>query len=799
MASIDKPTTTSSTAPLPQLKPPTPPVPTPEVAAAPVAPPAQGTAPLRDEFRMATKTGQLSPQSAQKEYDDLTAAMGKVRTADGATRLAERAQALATRVGAGEYGKVDRPFAKDLERLSRSATRAGEAVARFEALQDQLNGTPHDQAAATAGLLAKPLQFGADIRALKAFQGSPLLDDQKKAVDAIAKGATPEALARQLAADPDPKNYPAGTVAALAALRGVPDPKLQKALDKVGQTLLDQSAAARTENAEALAAQDEGNFLTRALNATKPVETVSDPLSLSAVKADPALGQLLAPMQASQDPATKAAVADVVKTWGQDALRASLKANETGSDDPKARAEKTITDFRAELEGLARTTGLGATLEATSQDALKGVAEGLLDDGSIGFEEMKANPAYGQLIGSLQADEAFKDRVNEKVLGMADDMLDDRLDGKEGEDELKDGIEDFQNDMKLLGETTGLGFADEATAEKFFEDRQGDFKKVVDEGRNALQKGLDKAGELVGKIGFIGDGAGWVWNQAGNLANAQLDLVGQGLGGLGWEGGENALDSVGNGIDTATNHVDSYLQGLGHGVAGIASGALYLVSHPVQSGKGVYAAVKDPGKAWDALLSDAKGGKDGSEAWAHGAGYLVANLLPAILSGGASAAGTTASVASKLGKFGGLANKLTGKLTGGKLDDFGRTLDGKHADPADALSDPKAFARNNADLRLRLKNALVAGESLNVVGALKALYGKNGKLPESIPAPVRKALETYDRVAPNSVITKQLKRVLSDKQIDKLRTGLKLNASLQTALAQEDFRRYVETQQKKLS
>lgn len=793
MASIDKPTPTSSTAPLPLLKPPTPVLPAPQAVAPPVAPTAQGTAPLRDEFRTAAKTGQLSPQSAQKEYDDLTAAMGKVRTADGAARLAERAQELATRVGAGEYGKVDRPFAKDLERLSRSAKRAGEAVARFEALQDKLNGTPHDQAAVTAGLLAKPLQFGADIRALKAFQGSPLLDDQKKAVDAIAKGATPEALARQLAADPDPTHYPAGTLEHLAALRAVPDPKLQKALDKVGRTLLDQSAAARAENAEALAARDEGNLFERALNATKPMETVPDPLSLAAVKADPALGRLLAPMQAGQDPAAKAAVEDVVKTWSQDALRASLEANETGSDDPKARAEKTITDFRSELEGLARSTGLGATLESTSQDAVKGVAEGLLDDGSIGFEEMKANPAYGQLIGSLQADEAFKDRVKEKVVGMADDMLGDRLDGKEGEDELKDGIEDFQNDMKLLGETTGLGF-DEATAEQFFEDHQGDFQKVVDEGRNAVQKGLDKVGDWVGKIGFIGDGAGWVWNQAGNVVNAQLDLVGKGLGGLGWEGGENALDSVGNGVDTATNHVDSYLQGLGHGVAGIAAGALYLVSHPVQSGKGIWTAVKDPGKAWDALLSDAKGGKDGSEAWAHGAGYLVANLLPAILSGGASTAGTTASVASKLGKFGGLAGKLTGKL-----DDFGRKLDGKHANPADALSDPKAFARNNAELRLRLKNALVAGESLNVVGALKALYGKNGKLPESIPAPVRKVLETYDRVAPNSVITKQLKRVLSDKQIDKLRTALKLNASLQTALAQEDFRRYVETQQKQLS
>jgi hypothetical protein len=722
-----------------------------------------------------------------------------VRTADGAARLAERAQELATRVGAGEYGKVDRPFAKDLERLSRSATRAGEAVARFEALQDKLNGTPHDQAAVTAELLAKPLQFGADIRALKAFQGSPLLDDQKKAVDAIAKGATPEALARQLAADPDPTHYPAGTVANLAALRAVPDPRLQKALDKVGKALLDQSAAARAENQEALDARDEGSLFERIKNVSDPVETVPDPLSLEAVKADPALGRLLAPMQASQDPATKTAVEDVVKTWSEGALRASLKANETGADDPTARAEKTITDFRAELEGLAKTTGLGPALEATSQDAVKGVSEGLLDDAGIGFEEMKANPAYGQLIGSLQADEAFKDRVQEKVTGIADDILGDRLDGKEGEDELTEGIEDFQDDMKILGETTGLGFADEAAAEAFFKDHEGDFKKVIDEGRNGVQKALDKAGEIVGKIGFIGDGAGWVWNQAGNVANAQLDLVGQGLGGLGWEGGENALDSVGNGIDTATNHVDTYLQGLGHGVTGIASGLFFLASHPVQSGKGVWAAVKDPGKAWDALLSDAKGGKEGSEAWAHGAGYLVANLLPAILSGGASAAGTTAGVASKLGKFGGLAGKLTGKLTGGKFDDLGRALNGKHANPADALSDPKAFARHNADLRLRLKNALVAGEGLNVVGALKALYGKNGKLPESIPAPVRKVLEKYDQVAPNSVITKQLKRVLSDKQIDKLRTALKLNVSLQTALAQEDFRRYVETQQKKLS
>ncbi|MNS50357.1 hypothetical protein D3C72_830020 [compost metagenome] len=100
---------------------------------------------------------------------------------------------------------------------------------------------------------------------------------------------------------------------------------------------------------------------------------------------------------------------------------------------------------------------------------------------------------------------------------------------------------------------------------------------------------------------------------------------------------------------------------------------------------------------------------------------------------------------------------------------------------------------------LRLKNALVAGESGNVVGALKALYGANGKLPDSIPKPVRQVLEAYDKVSPNGVLTKQLKRQLSDTQINQLRTALKLNQTLQTAVAQENLKAFVEQQKQQLS
>jgi hypothetical protein len=762
------------------------------------------TAPLRDEFRTQSPTGKLTAQSAQKELDSISAALGKVRTADGAVSLAQRTQDLATRVAAGEFGQVDRALGKDLERLSRSTARAGEAVTRFEDLQDKLaGGSPHDQAAVAAELLANPLQFGADIRSLKAFEGSPLLANQKKAVDAITKGATPQALAKQLMADPDLSHYPEGLADQLAKLRAVPDPTLQGALDHVGKALLEQSQASREASAEIQEKTDAlggglfGNIAEKAAEA-KLGEAPPDPLSAEAVKANPALGQLLAPMQASQDPAVKAALESTVKGWATDSLKASLKANETGAEDPKARAEKTITDFRGELEDLAMKTGLGATLEATAQDAVKDVSVGLLEDDDVDFELIEKNPAYGQLLGGLKADESLKGKVDEKVLGIADDLLEGHLDGKEGEDGLKDATEAFQADMQKLGETTGLGF-DEAMSEKFTAENEGEFKEVLERGRNLFQKALDGVSGLVGKLGFVGDGLSWGFDKLGDVGNLYFDTIGKGLGAVGFEAGEKALDKVGDFANHNYDLIGKFHQGVANGITGIVSGTLFAVSHPVQSGKGIVAAVKNPGKLTEALLADAKGGHDGSGAVAHGAGYIAANLLPALFSGGASTAGTAAAAASKAGRLGGLSTKLLGPKLATRIDDVAKQLDGQYVNPANALKDPAAFARNNATLSLRLKNALVAGETGNVVGALKALYGANGKLPDSIPKPVREVLEAYDRIGPNGVLTRQLKRKLSDTQIDKLRTTLKLNQTLQTAVAQENFQAFVEQQKRQLS
>lgn len=803
--------TTPSTAPLVPPKLPTPvppaPMPMPTGTTQSVNLPTP-TAPLRDEFRTQSATGKLTPQTAEKEVEAITKALGKVRTPDGAVRLAEQTQALATRVAAGEFGQVDKALAKDLERLNRATTRAGEAVTRLEDLQDKLgSGSPHDQAAVAAELLAHPLKFGADIRSLKAFEGSPLLTDQKKAIDAITQGATPQALARQLSADPDLSHYPPEMVSQLAKLRAVPDPKLQGALDQVGKALLDQSKAAREAGAEIQEKADAfggGLFgqIGEQVAEAQLGEAPTDPLSAEAVKANPALGQLLAPMQASQDPAVKEALDSTVKGWAKDALQSSLKANETGSDDPKARAEKTITDFREQLVDLANQTGLGATLEATSQDAVKDVSVELLEDDDIDFEAINKNPAYGQLIAGLKADESLKGRVDEKVLGMADDMLEDHLDGKEGEDGLKEATEAFQADMQTLGETTGLGF-DEAMSEKFSAENEGEFKEVLDRGRNLFQKAVDGLGGLVGKLGFVGEGLAWGFDKVGDLGNLYFDTIGKGLGAIGFEAGEKAFDKVGDFANNNYDMIGKFHEGVAKGITGMVSGALFVVSHPVQSGKGIVAAVKDPGKLTEALLADAKGGHSGGDAVAHGAGYVVANLLPALLSGGASTAGTLGNTAAKAGKLASFTSKATHGLLGSKLatklDDVAKQIDGKYLNPADELADPKAFARNNAALGLRLKNALVAGESGNVVGALKALYGANGKLPDSIPKPVRQVLEAYDRVSPNSAVTKQLKRKLSDTQINQLRTALKLNQSLQAAVAQENFQAFVEQQKKQLS
>jgi hypothetical protein len=114
-----------------------------------------------------------------------------------------------------------------------------------------------------------------------------------------------------------------------------------------------------------------------------------------AIKADPALGQVLATLQGDTDPAVKAKLQETVRGWTDAALDARL-AGQEGDDAVKGAVE----GYGDDLRKLAESTGLADTLTSAGEESLKGQEDHIKELSSQGknfFE--KGLDVVGNVLG----------------------------------------------------------------------------------------------------------------------------------------------------------------------------------------------------------------------------------------------------------------------------------------------------------------------------------------------------------------------------------------------------------------
>lgn len=390
------------------------------------------TAPLRGAGAAPTPAPAADGgKQVQAEMAKLQGQLKDLKKPEELHDLAARAHDLAAR--AEESGAGTRPAA-EAAAFAAQLDKADQAVQKLHTLDAQLNGgSAQDKAVATAQALANPSDFKQAIGDLKAIAGSPLLEKQKANVDDITKHADAGSLGQALAKDPDLSHYPPEMAANLGKLRQVPDPALQKGLDEVGKGLLAQSAAAQAVG----------------LN---PDQTPTDPLSLAAVRENPSLGQLVAPLAESKDPGTASAAKDVVQRLASATLRDNV---DKGGPDA-------MTNFADEIKSLGDKSGLGKAMSATLPDAAQSVAQDYLNKG-VSYDQVKANPAIGQVLSTLQTskDPAVTQKLGDTVRGWMHAGLNNALKANDvaGDPQAnaQKTMQDFMADAQGLAQATGLG------------------------------------------------------------------------------------------------------------------------------------------------------------------------------------------------------------------------------------------------------------------------------------------------------------------------------------------------------
>src|SRR6476469_1147485 len=77
-----------------------------------------------------------------------------------------------------------------------------------------------------------------------------------------------------------------------------------------------------------------------------------------------------------------------------------------------------MKNFSTELQSLGDKTGLGKAMQGALPDAAQSVAKDYLDQG-VTYDQVKANPAIGQVLGTLQGskDPAVTQKLDDTVRG----------------------------------------------------------------------------------------------------------------------------------------------------------------------------------------------------------------------------------------------------------------------------------------------------------------------------------------------------------------------------------------------
>lgn len=509
----------------------------------------------------------IAPDEAKVQHKAIQEDVKKAKTPEDVSKVAKKSKDLQERLKVTEDPRIDKEMRKEISKTDDDLQKAAKAVKKIEDSKKKLEGSPEDKAAETARLLSNPDEIEGAIKDLKALKDSPVAETVTKDVKAIAEKADSKGLAEQFSKEPDLAKYPPEMAGNLAKLSQVNDPKLQQSLTKVATEALNKKGG----------------------------------LSLEDIKKNPGVGQLLAPLQNSSDPAVKAKLADTVKGWANESIAKNLEGKEK-----KAGVDEAMKGFKSDMKDLAKKTGLGEAIQSAAPKAI-------------------------------------------------------------------------EDSKKQIAETAEKGSSFFDKAGDFFGDAFGGVIDAVDATTNFVGDAVGFVGEVAGKaVDLLGDGVDFVADTAGKVQGGAIKLagnvVGEGLEALGAEdaaklvkdSSQKAGDMVEEAADKIGDVTDSFVDGVGGAIKGTTDGLQFMIKEPTEAAKGIYAIGKavvtgdtDTLKAMGKALTDEAfiNPKTGKFDIAYGTGYIAANVVPMLVTGGSSTAASGANATSKLAKVSNFASR----------------------------------------------------------------------------------------------------------------------------------------------
>ena len=306
-------------------------------------------------------------------------------------------------------------------------------------------------------------------------------------------------------------------------------------------------------------------------------------VSFQDLQADPAFAKEVAALQQHEDPKVRALVEGSAKAWVQESLDAAI-ADGKGKD-PKA----VFDGFKADIQGVGDKSGLGPLLSKQAETAVHDSAVALLES-KPSMQELKDNPAKGQLLATLQADGAYKDDVAKLVQGYAQEAIDRNLEGKKKPEGVEEAVDQTTEEMVAFAKATGLGEAVREGTNDAFKASEKKFEETAEKGKSVWDRFTGFVGGMLGKAGDVlgagldklGDVSNAALDVAGDLAEAGADLTASGLDAIGADGladGTRAAGDLANqGLDIAGDVANTGLDlagvALADGAAGIADKAM---------------------------------------------------------------------------------------------------------------------------------------------------------------------------------------------------------------------------------
>jgi len=430
---------------------------------------------IQDAQQQAQQDAQPKPISADDAKQEMTSIQDGLKSAKTSAEvndLANRANTLATRAGLSTDPGYSADTRSQIQQLQSSTQTANQALNRLEYVAGNLGKGEAEAAATTASLLTHPDSIKSTLRDLGALKDSPVMAQVQKDVQVVSDKANTDELAKQLSTQPDLSAYPPGTVKNLAALRGLNDPQLQAALDKVATNALNKG------------------------------------ISLKDMRSQPELGKLLAPLANGSDPAIKQKLNDTVKGWEGEAIKEHLKDKNHHS------VNKGLDEFRDEMVDLAKTTGLGPVLQSQVQNAM--------------------NDCKKDIQHTANKDKGFWDEVGDAfggALKIGEDYL--GAIGK-GADFALSGVGTILGKaLDLAGDGLGYVWKAEGAVAKFGIDAVGNLASAgLDAvGAHGLAQDVKKTSHLLGDaVEQADDAVGEGIHQFGAGAGAAIEGMGKGLG-----------------------------------------------------------------------------------------------------------------------------------------------------------------------------------------------------------------------------------------------------------------------------